>query len=44
MARNLDDSCLAAALEATGTRRCRGEGSLMDLRTVEAALQSAARS
>jgi pyruvate/2-oxoglutarate dehydrogenase complex dihydrolipoamide dehydrogenase (E3) component len=35
MARNLDDSRPAAALEATGARLVRGEGRLTDLRTVE---------
>src|SRR4051812_24427791 len=35
MARNLDDSKPAAALEATGARLFRGEGKLTDLRTVE---------
>ena len=35
MARNLDDSRPAAALEATGARLFRGEGKLTDLRTVE---------
>jgi pyruvate/2-oxoglutarate dehydrogenase complex dihydrolipoamide dehydrogenase (E3) component len=34
MARNLDDSRPAAALEATGARLFRGEGELTDLRTV----------
>ncbi len=34
MARNLDDSRPAAALEATGARLIRGEGTLTDLRTV----------
>jgi len=34
MARNLDDSRPAAALEATGARLFRGEGKLDDLRTV----------
>lgn len=34
MARNLDDSRPAAALEATGARLFRGEGRLTDLRTV----------
>ena len=34
MARNLDDSRPAAALEATGARLFRGEGKLTDLRTV----------
>jgi pyruvate/2-oxoglutarate dehydrogenase complex dihydrolipoamide dehydrogenase (E3) component len=34
MARNLDDSRPAAALEATGARLIRGEGRLTDLRTV----------
>jgi pyruvate/2-oxoglutarate dehydrogenase complex dihydrolipoamide dehydrogenase (E3) component len=34
MARNLDDSRPAAALEATGARLVRGEGRLTDLRTV----------
>ena len=37
MARNLDDSRPAAALEATGARLFRGEGKLTDLRTVEVA-------
>jgi pyruvate/2-oxoglutarate dehydrogenase complex dihydrolipoamide dehydrogenase (E3) component len=35
MARNLDDSRPAAAMEATGARLVRGEGKLADLRTVE---------
>ena len=35
MARDLDDSRPAAALEATGARLFRGEGKLVDLRTVE---------
>ena len=35
MARNLDDSKPAAAMEATGARLFRGEGKLTDLRTVE---------
>ena len=35
MARNLDDSRPAAALEATGARLFRGEGKLTDLRTVQ---------
>src|SRR5439155_10971868 len=34
MARNLDDSRPAAAMEATGARLFRGEGRLTDLRTV----------
>ncbi|HEU5182054.1 MAG TPA: FAD-dependent oxidoreductase [Candidatus Polarisedimenticolia bacterium] len=34
MARNLDDSRPAAALQATGARLFRGEGKLIDLRTV----------
>jgi pyruvate/2-oxoglutarate dehydrogenase complex dihydrolipoamide dehydrogenase (E3) component len=34
MARNLDDSGPAAAMEATGARLVRGEGKLTDLRTV----------
>jgi pyruvate/2-oxoglutarate dehydrogenase complex dihydrolipoamide dehydrogenase (E3) component len=34
MARNLDDSRPAAAMEATGARLVRGEGRLTDLRTV----------
>jgi pyruvate/2-oxoglutarate dehydrogenase complex dihydrolipoamide dehydrogenase (E3) component len=34
MARNLDDSRPAAAMEATGARLFRGEGKLADLRTV----------
>jgi pyruvate/2-oxoglutarate dehydrogenase complex dihydrolipoamide dehydrogenase (E3) component len=34
MARNLDDSRPAAAMEATGARLFRGEGKLKDLRTV----------
>jgi pyruvate/2-oxoglutarate dehydrogenase complex dihydrolipoamide dehydrogenase (E3) component len=34
MARNLDDSRPAAAMEATGARLFRGEGKLRDLRTV----------
>ena len=37
MARDLDDSRPAAALEATGARLVRGEGKLVDLRTVEVA-------
>ena len=37
MARELDDSRPAAALAATGARLCRGEGKLVDLRTVAAA-------
>src|SRR6476659_8480506 len=37
MARDLDDSRPAAALEATGARLIRGEGKLTDLRTVEVA-------
>jgi pyruvate/2-oxoglutarate dehydrogenase complex dihydrolipoamide dehydrogenase (E3) component len=35
MARNLDDSRPAAAMEATGARLFRGEGKLADLRTVD---------
>ena len=35
MARDLDDSRPAAAMEATGARLFRGEGKLTDLRTVE---------
>ena len=35
MARDLDDTRPAAALEATGARLVRGEGTLVDLRTVE---------
>jgi len=35
MARDLDDSRPAAALEATGARLVRGQGTLVDLRTVE---------
>jgi len=35
MARNLDDSRPAAAMEATGAKLGRGEGKLTDLRTVE---------
>src|SRR5262249_8589615 len=35
MARDLDDSRPAAALEATGAKLFRGEGRLSDLRTVE---------
>jgi pyruvate/2-oxoglutarate dehydrogenase complex dihydrolipoamide dehydrogenase (E3) component len=35
MARDLDDARPAAALEATGARLFRGEGKLVDLRTVE---------
>src|SRR4029077_1641572 len=35
MARDLDDSRPAAALEATGARLIRGEGKLTDLRTIE---------
>ena len=35
MARNLDDSRPAAAMEATGAKLFRGEGILTDLRTVE---------
>ena len=34
MARNLDDSRPAAAMEATGARLVRGEGTLVDVRTV----------
>ena len=34
MERNLDDSRPAAAMEATGARLFRGEGTLTDLRTV----------
>src|SRR5215831_1617910 len=34
MARNLDDSRPAAAMEATGAKLFRGEGTLTDLRTV----------
>jgi dihydrolipoamide dehydrogenase len=34
MARNLDDSRPAAAMEATGARLVRGQGTLTDLRTV----------
>src|SRR5262245_39592637 len=34
MARNLDDSRPAAAMEATGARLFRGEGTLTDLRTI----------
>jgi pyruvate/2-oxoglutarate dehydrogenase complex dihydrolipoamide dehydrogenase (E3) component len=37
MARNLDDSRPAAAMEATGARLFRGEGTLTDLRTVTVA-------
>jgi pyruvate/2-oxoglutarate dehydrogenase complex dihydrolipoamide dehydrogenase (E3) component len=37
MARNLDDSAPAAALEATGARLFRGKGQLTDPRTVEVA-------
>src|SRR5580765_6975106 len=39
MARDLDDSRPAAAMEATGARLFRGEGRLTDLRTVEVAGQ-----
>jgi pyruvate/2-oxoglutarate dehydrogenase complex dihydrolipoamide dehydrogenase (E3) component len=35
MARNLDDSRPAAAIQATGARLVRGEGKLTDLRTIE---------
>src|SRR3954468_13107647 len=35
MARNLDDSRSTAAMEATGARLVRGEGKLIDPRTVE---------
>jgi pyruvate/2-oxoglutarate dehydrogenase complex dihydrolipoamide dehydrogenase (E3) component len=35
MARDLDDSRPAAAMEATGAKLVRGEGKLIDLRTVE---------
>ena len=35
MARDLDDSGPAAAMEATGARLFRGEGKLLDLRTIE---------
>ena len=41
MARDLDDSRPAAALQATGARLFRGEGTLTDLRTVEVRLPSA---
>src|SRR3954451_20507083 len=34
MARNLDDSRPAAAMEATGARLFRGDGKLVDLRTI----------
>jgi pyruvate/2-oxoglutarate dehydrogenase complex dihydrolipoamide dehydrogenase (E3) component len=37
MARDLDDTRPAAAMEATGARLFRGEGTLTDLRTVEVA-------
>ena len=37
MARDLDDARPAAALEATGAKLVRGEGRLVDLRTVEVA-------
>lgn len=37
MARDLDDTRPAAALEATGAKLVRGEGKLVDLRTVEVA-------
>ncbi|MEO8751408.1 MAG: NAD(P)/FAD-dependent oxidoreductase [Casimicrobiaceae bacterium] len=37
MARNLDDSRPAAAMQATGARLVRGEGRMTDLRTVEVA-------
>ena len=37
MARDLDDTRPAAALEATGAKLIRGEGKLIDLRTVEVA-------
>ena len=37
MARDLDDTRPAAALEATGAKLVRGEGKLIDLRTVEVA-------
>jgi pyruvate/2-oxoglutarate dehydrogenase complex dihydrolipoamide dehydrogenase (E3) component len=39
MARDLDDSRPAAALEATGAKLFRGEGKLVDLRTVEVGAQ-----
>jgi pyruvate/2-oxoglutarate dehydrogenase complex dihydrolipoamide dehydrogenase (E3) component len=35
LARNLDDSGPAAAIEATGARLVRGEGRLIDLRTID---------
>ncbi len=37
MARNLDDTRPAAAMQATGARLVRGEGRMTDLRTVEVA-------
>ena len=39
MARDLDDSRAAAAMEATGARLFRGEGTLTDLRTVDVGLE-----
>jgi pyruvate/2-oxoglutarate dehydrogenase complex dihydrolipoamide dehydrogenase (E3) component len=44
MARDLDDSRPAAAVEATGARLFRGEGTLTDLRTVEVRLKPDATS
>src|SRR3954451_11714768 len=35
MARDLDDSRPAAAMEATGAKLVRGEGKLVDLRTIQ---------
>ena len=43
MARNLDDSRPAAAMEATGARLFRGEGRLTDLRTVDGRRRAAHR-
>ncbi len=39
MARDLDDARPAAALEATGAKLVRGEGKMIDLRTVEVAAE-----
>jgi pyruvate/2-oxoglutarate dehydrogenase complex dihydrolipoamide dehydrogenase (E3) component len=43
MARNLDDSRPAAAVQATGARLFRGEGKLTDLRTVVVDASSSSR-
>jgi len=43
MARNLDDSRPAAALEATGATLIRGQGSLADVRTVTVGTRSEER-